>query len=149
MRTLCIFIFCFLCFYRSEAAIIPITLDYAQTDEEVTRGLMYTSSLAPDHGLLFSFPSPMKLSFWMYNTWIDLSIAFLDEHQVIREIYELKSYPEITDPSFFAKHSVSSTSAAQYALEMNKQWFENHQVKPGDRVFWDPISREGYIDTNH
>jgi uncharacterized protein len=149
MRILLFFICCCFFFEKSEGAVVPITLDYAQTAEEVERGLMHTPSLAPDHGMLFSFPSPRKLSFWMYNTLIDLSIAFLDEHQIIREIYELKSYPDIKNPSFFAKHSVSSTVAAKYALEMNKLWFANHNVNPGDRVVWDPISHQGYIDTNH
>lgn len=147
MRRVLIFIFFCLVLGKSEGDTVPITLDFAQTEEDLAKGLMQVPYLEPNHGMLFCYPSPRKLSFWMYNTLIDLSIAFIDKNSIIREIHEMKSYPEIQSPSFFRTQGVTSSTDAQYALEMNKNWFANHNIKPGDRVFWNTTSGQGYIDT--
>lgn len=148
MKLLFAFIFCLIVIENIDGKVIPITLEHARTDKEVQMGLMGRTTLPQNHGMLFYYPMPRKLSFWMYNTLIDLSVAFLDEHQVIREIYELKSYPHIQDKTFFLQNSVSSTFEAKYALEMNKNWFDSHNVKPGSQVIWDPTSQKGYIFQN-
>ena len=124
---------------------IPITLEHAVTDQEMAMGLMRRSVLAPDHGMTFNYKTPQRLTFWMYNTLIDLSVAFLDENKTILEIYDLKAFPLITDKRFFHDNSVTSKAKAKYALEMNKGWFEKHGVKPGDRAVWDISYSEGYI----
>lgn len=148
MQILVTLLLCIVCLPYAYGKEIPITLEFASSPEEIGRGLMHRKSLEPDHGMLFSFSKPQKLSFWMYNTWIDLSIAFLDQNRVIREIYEMKSYPEIQDAKYFAERSITSTIQANYALEMNKNWFNVHHVKPGDQVSWDVDSGKGYIFTN-
>ena len=84
--------------------------------------------------MTFNYEAPQRLSIWMYNTWIDLSVAFLDDNKVIREIYELKAYPDQHDPNFFRVREASSSFMASYALEMNAGWFKAHGVKLGDRV---------------
>ena len=76
---------------------IPINLEYAVTAEQRVWGLMQRKDLPQDHGMLFIYPRPQKLKFWMFNCLIDLSIAFLDNNSVITEIRYLKAYPEMMD----------------------------------------------------
>lgn len=124
---------------------IPITLEHAVTHQQRSKGLMGRQYLPPDHGMTFNYPMAYPLSFWMYNTLIDLSIAFLDQDKIIREIHELKAYPTLHDPQFFHDRGVTASFNAKYALEMNKGWFQEHHVKPGDQVMWNVNSPEGMI----
>jgi uncharacterized protein len=121
---------------------IVIDLEHAITPQQLRKGLMGRQSMPDNHGMTFTYPSQ---KFWMLNTLMDLSIAFLDENKIIREIYELKAYPLIKDPHFFYKHAVSATFKASFALEMNTHWFDRHSIKVGDRVEWNPLSSIGYI----
>ena len=139
--------FCLITICQAHAEVIPITLEHAVTEQELARGLMGRPTLSPDHGMTFNYKKPHRLSFWMYNTLIDLSIAFLDENKVILEIHELKAYPLITDQRFFQANAVTSNVNAKYALEMNKGWFEKHGITPGDRAVWELSSPNGYIKT--
>lgn len=145
--------------------ITPITLEHAQRNHEIAWGLMQRSELPDNHGMTFNFKSSEKRSFWSFNCLIPLSIAFLDERKIIREISSLKAFPEMMDPnrpvnnyrdlklyppgdpiiSFFSIHSTSPTAPFQYALEMNKGWFSKHQVKVGDIAFWKLSSSFGQI----
>lgn len=124
---------------------ISITLEHAVTENQQSYGLMNRKSMPFNHGMTFNYPAPRLLSFWMYQTQMDLSLAFLDENKVIREIHELKSYPEINDPLFFLKMSITSSFPASYALEMNKDWFVKNGVHPGDMAVWSIESSEGKI----
>lgn len=141
---------------------IPITLEIAKTPEQRAWGLMKRSQMPKDHGMLFSH---LGGCMWMFNTFMDLSVAFLDEDGNIIEIAELKSYPEKMDPKrpvnnlqdmwkyphgdkvneFFLKHSYPIPCYARYALEMNSRWFPDHAVKVGDKVTWDEGSSTGMI----
>lgn len=147
MKTTLIFLFSLIFLTNAFAAVIPIKLEHAVTEQELARGLMGRTSLPPDHGMTFNYAYPQQLSFWMYNTLIDLSLAFLDEKKTILEIHELKAYPSISDQNFFHAMSVKSKYKAKYALEMNKDWFEKHGVKPGDKAVWDISSPDGNIIT--
>lgn len=133
---------------------IPITLEYAKTAQERTRGLMERTTLPPDHGMLFFNPKKEKMQIWMYNCTIDLSVAFLDEEGIIREIHEMKAYPEKMQQSppdidFFLEKSVTSSFASSFTLEMNKDWFYNHHVSIGDRVKWDENTNRAFIIRNN
>lgn len=150
---------------HTEAS-VPITLEYAITPEQQTWGLMQRTEMAENHGMLFIYPTAESRSFWMFNTLIDLSIAFLDDNKVIKEICELKAYPEIMDPYrpvkslkdfrkyplndpillFYEKNSVCSSFATKYILEMGKDWFAKNNIKKGDRVQWDIRSPYAYIN---
>ena len=86
----------------------------------------------------------------------DLSIAFLDEQGVIREIVDLKAYPQMMDPKrpinsvhdlalyqpqdpivqFFQQKSIMSHTPVKYVLEMNSGWFNDNHIKTGDQLIW-------------
>ncbi|MEO0073709.1 MAG: DUF192 domain-containing protein [candidate division WOR-3 bacterium] len=90
------------------------------------RGLMFRSSLAPDSGMLFVFESDEPRSFWMYNTYLPLSVAFVDSAGTIVNIVEMA--PNDTTIRYLSERP------ARYALEMNSGWFASHSIKPGDTI---------------
>jgi uncharacterized membrane protein (UPF0127 family) len=102
-----------------------ITVEVATTPDERATGLMNRFSLQPDHGMLFVFEKPEPLSFWMKNTYIPLSIAFIDGGGRIVNIEDMAPQTETTH---------WSRGPALYALEMRKGWFVERGIKTGDRV---------------
>ncbi len=102
-----------------------VTVEVANKNATRMSGLMFRASLPADQGMLFVFPDDTVRAFWMKNTEIPLSIAFIDDQGKIENILEMPPY---TEDSFY------SAGPAKYALEMNKQWFENHGLKAGDLV---------------
>jgi uncharacterized protein len=79
--------------------------------------------------MLFIFDSELPLSFWMKNTYIDLSIGFFDKNRTLVDVQEMKRTYSMTVnfPSYVTK------KPAQYALEMNSGWFSANKVKLGSR----------------
>jgi len=102
-----------------------ITAEVASAPDERATGLMHRFSLKPDTGMLFVFERPEPLSFWMKNTFIPLSIAFLDADGRILNIEDMTPQTENTH---------WSKGAALYALEMRKGWFAEKGVTAGNRV---------------
>ncbi len=102
-----------------------IQVEVASTAAEQERGLMYRKSLAADGGMLFDFQGPAKTCMWMKDTYIPLSVAFIDAKGKVVNIEEMK--PKTTT-------SHCSKDWIRYALEMNAKWFSRHGVKPGSRV---------------
>ena len=95
-------------------------------DEQMRQlGLMYRSRLPSGQGMLFVYPSPVRICMWMKNTLIPLSVAFLDEEGLILNIEDMTPQSE---------ESHCSVKSARYALEMNQGWFVGHGVKAGDRI---------------
>ncbi len=109
-------------------SILKVSIAKSATDRR--KGLMNQSNLSEDTGMLFCFPKEEKLSFWMKNTRIPLSIAFISKSGKILEIKDLEPFNE---------KSVSSSIPAMYALEVNKGWFENNNIKKGDQTTGLPI----------
>ena len=88
-------------------------------------GLMHRTSLGPDEGMWFEFPDEDFRGFWMKNTRIPLSIAYIDSKGRIGNIEHMVPYDE---------SSVHSRYRAKYALEMNQGWFRKKGIKPGDSI---------------
>ena len=103
-----------------------ILAECARGPEEQARGLMYRRSLGENEGMLFIYDSPRSLSFWMKNTRIPLSIAFMEGDGKIVQIERMQPYDCIT------LHP--SSQPVQYALEMNQGWFERNGVGVGDVI---------------
>lgn len=103
-----------------------IKAEVADDDAERSSGLMFRESLAPDSGMLFVMPSVAAASFWMKNTLIPLSIAFLDENGTILEIHDMQPKSEKIIKSTFTRIA--------YALEMQQGWFGKKNIWPGEKV---------------
>jgi uncharacterized membrane protein (UPF0127 family) len=99
--------------------------EVAANDQTRETGLMYRFSLKPDSGMLFVFGTPQPLAFWMKNTYVPLSIAFIDAEGRIVNIEDMAPQTEATH---------GSRGLALYALEMKKGWFGAKGIAPGDRV---------------
>lgn len=102
-----------------------ITAEVAKTPGERQTGLMFRFSLPADQGMLFVFAESETRGFWMKNTYIPLSIAFIDASGRILNIEDMAPHDE---------RSHLSRGPALYALEMRKGWFEGHGVTAGARV---------------
>lgn len=102
-----------------------LVAEIAATDATRTTGLMNRFSLQPDHGMLFVFSEPQPLAFWMKNTYVPLSIAFIGADGRIVNIDDMAPRTENTHPS---------RGLALYALEMKKGWFAERGIGPGDAV---------------
>ena len=111
----------------SGAEKVEVRVEIADNPFERARGLMYRTALGEDRGMLFVFSKEQPLSFWMKNTYIPLSIAYIDSKGRITDILDMK--PLDDKPP----HYVSS-EPVQYALEVNQGFFEKHGVKVGDKA---------------
>lgn len=103
-----------------------ITAEVADETHERAAGLMFREKLSPDSGMLFVMPRPDRAAFWMKNTVIPLSIAYIDQTGTILEIHELKPHDETTVRSVFP--------TVAYALEMEQGWFAKAGVNPGEKL---------------
>jgi uncharacterized protein len=97
----------------------------ANTPDSRARGLMRYTYLCANCGMLFVFPQAGKHHFWMKDTPLPLSIAFIAADGSILNIAEMQANTTQTH---------SARGDAKYALEMNQGWFSAHAIKPGDRV---------------
>lgn len=104
-------------------------VEIAKTPAQRQRGLMFRKSMPENHGMLFIFPRDEQLSFWMKNTFIPLSIAFISQGGTIRSIHHMTPH---------SLEAIQSTYAVRYALEVNQGEFARLGVKAGDRVILPP-----------
>jgi uncharacterized protein len=102
-----------------------VAAEVADEPSERSLGLMYRESLSADAGMLFVYPDAEPRSFWMKNTKVPLSIAYLDSRGIVVHLADMT--PLDLSP-------VPSVEPAMYALEMNQGWFSKHGVKVGDKV---------------
>jgi hypothetical protein len=102
-----------------------IWIEVAKKEEERARGLMGRTSLGRDEGMLFIFDDEGYHGFWMKNTLLPLSIAFIDKKGEIVWITDMK-------PLTLSTHN--PPKPILYALEMNKGWFATNGIKIGDIV---------------
>lgn len=101
------------------------TLEVAATDEARQQGLMGRTALGEAEGMIFVYPDSRMRNFWMKNTPLPLSIAYMDEYGVINEIQDLEPLTETPVPS---------ARPARYAIELNRGAFARAGAKPGDKV---------------
>jgi len=109
---------------------VPVEIEAALSTEEQAQGLMYRDSMPENHGMLFVYAKPQYMRFWMMNTKIPLSIAFIRDDGTISNIEEMKPYTGPLEPV----ERYVSKQACIYALEMNQGWFAKHGVRAGDSI---------------
>ncbi len=99
-----------------------VSAEVAATDATRETGLMNRFSLAPDSGMIFVFAQPQPQAFWMKNTYVPLSIAFIDKSGRILNIEDMAPQTEATHWSL---------GDALYALEMRQGWFLQKGIAAG------------------
>ncbi len=109
-----------------------IAAEVATTPEQRATGLMHRFSLRPDHGMLFVFERAEPQAFWMKNTFIPLSIAFIGPDGRIVNVDDMAPQDERLH---------WSKAPALYALEMRKGWFAERGIKAGDAVVGMPVPK--------
>ncbi len=102
-----------------------ISVEVAATPPTRETGLMNRFSIPPDEGMIFVFRMPQPQAFWMRNTFMPLSIAFIDADGRILNIEDMA--PRTDDTHL-------SQGLALYALEMRQGWFKRNGIGPGARV---------------
>jgi uncharacterized membrane protein (UPF0127 family) len=102
----------------------------ADTTEERDRGLMNVTALPPDDGMAFVWTDPTTGTFWMKDTLIPLSIAFVDAEGTIVSIDDMQPCDADPCPTY------ASSAPYTMAVEANAGWFAEHGVGTGDRVTW-------------
>jgi uncharacterized membrane protein (UPF0127 family) len=105
-----------------NAGLYLIKAEVASNEAQREQGLMFREKLGANEGMVFAFGAPAGVCMWMKNTLIPLSVAFMDETGKIINIEEMKEQ---------TLDSHCATKAATYALEMNKGWFKQKNIKPG------------------
>jgi uncharacterized membrane protein (UPF0127 family) len=115
-------------FQTADGRLIPIRAERAQTEAERAAGLMWRKTLNDGDGMLFIYDRDQILSFWMKNTLLPLSIAFIAADGRLLETRDM------TPQSL---NSISSQRSARYALEVPQGWFERAGIAAGDRLLLD------------
>ena len=110
---------------KLTAGMYVIDAAVAANDPDREQGLMYRTQLAPNEGMLFVFGENAVHCFWMKNTLIPLSIAFIRADGTITDIDEMQA--ETTN-----NHCPKNNGV--YALEMSKGWFTSKGIKPGMKI---------------
>jgi len=106
-----------------------ITAEVARTETEREHGLMGRARLGPAEGMIFVFDMDQHLEFWMKDTPLPLSIAFISTEGKILEIRDMQP---------FELKTIRSRFSARYALEMNQGAFQKLGIAEGDLITFPP-----------
>lgn len=117
---------------KLTAGIHVITAEAATTPQTRTVGLMYRERLAPNHGMLFVFEDKSQQCFWMRNTPVPLTIAFIEDDGTIAQLADMAPKTEV---------SHCSQKPVRYALEMEQGWFAKRGIAAGAKIGGLPSSR--------
>jgi hypothetical protein len=110
---------------NSRGEQVNMTVEIADTPQTRQLGLMFRSSMPADAGMLFDFGEDTDGGFWMQNTILPLSIAFIAAGGKIVDIKDMQPLDTTT---------VGSSGPYRYALEANQGFFRAHNIAPGDQV---------------
>ncbi len=114
-----------------SAGIHQIDTQVAVTSEQREIGLMHRKAMPQNEGMLFIFENPSRLCFWMKNTLIPLTAAFIADDGTIVNLENMQ--PQTLD-------SHCSAKPVRYVLEMNQGWFAKKGIKPGSKLAGRPFS---------
>ena len=108
-----------------SAGIHLIRAEIANTFDSRARGLMFRKALGVNSGMLFVFPDLSTHCMWMKNTYVPLSVAFMDELGAIVSIHDMQPQNET---------SHCAAKPARFALEMNQGWFAKKGINAGAKI---------------
>ena len=115
---------------RLSAGMYQIDAQVAQSPDQRATGLMYRKQMPQHEGMLFAFEQPGVQCFWMKNTVLPLTAAFIADDGEIVNLADMK--PQTTD-------SHCSARPVRFVLEMNQGWFAKRGIKAGTRLGGDPF----------
>ena len=118
---------------KLSAGMHQIDAQVAQTDDQRATGLMYRKEMPQHEGMLFVFDQPTQQCFWMKNTLLPLSAAFVADDGTIVNVEDMKP---------LTTNSHCSEKPVRYVLEMNQGWFGKKGVKPGARLAGAPFAQK-------
>jgi len=110
---------------RLSAGMFLIQAQVASTPAQRNTGLMWRRKLPPHEGMLFVFEAPASVCFWMRNTYLPLSAAFVGDDGTIVHIAQMQPLSDATH---------CTPVPVRYVLEMNQGWFAKRGLKPGARL---------------
>jgi uncharacterized membrane protein (UPF0127 family) len=108
-----------------QAGMFQIDAQIANTPQQRQIGLMFRKDMPVHEGMLFIFEEPQKLCFWMKNTLLPLTAAFVDDEGAIVNLVDMQ--PQTTD-------SHCSDKPVRYVLEMNQGWFAKKKIGRGYKL---------------
>jgi uncharacterized membrane protein (UPF0127 family) len=117
---------------RLSTGMHVLQVQVAQTPEQQQIGLMFRKTMSTNEGMLFIFDEPRQQCFWMKNTLLPLSVAFIDDSGTVANIDDMK--PQTLD-------SHCSTKPVRFVLEMNVGWFDKRGIKAGSKFQGQPFKR--------
>ena len=117
---------------RLSTGMHVLQVQLAQTPEQQQIGLMFRKTMGTNEGMLFVFDEPRQQCFWMKNTLLPLSIAFIADDGSVVNIDDMK--PQTLD-------SHCSTKPVRYVLEMNVGWYDKRGIKAGSKFVGEPFKR--------
>ena len=145
IKTLAIAILCFASYASAQntpqmnlqritltAGFYQIDTQLALTPEQHATGLMFRKEMPQQEGMLFVFPAATKQCFWMKNTILPLTAAFVADDGTIVNLADMK--PQTTD-------SHCSEKPVRYVLEMNQGWFAKKCLKAGSKLSGMPFDK--------
>lgn len=113
-----------------QSGIHRLDVQVASTPSQRQTGLMFRTSMPQHEGMLFVFDEPGVQCFWMKNTLIPLTAAFLDDHGVIVNLADMKPLDT---------RSHCSKKPVRYVLETNQGWFGQRKITPGQKLTGAPF----------
>ena len=117
---------------RISTGMHVLQVQVAQTPEQQQTGLMFRKTMGTNEGMLFIFDEPRQQCFWMKNTLLPLSVAFIDDSGTVANLDDMK--PQTLD-------SHCSTKPVRFVLEMNVGWFDKRGIKAGSKFTGEPFKR--------
>jgi uncharacterized protein len=115
---------------KLSAGMHLIDVQLAMTPAQRSTGLMYRREMPQPEGMLFVFEQPANQCFWMKNTLLPLTAAFVADDGTIVNLADMK--PQTTEPHCSAK-------PVRYVLEMNRGWFAKRGIKAGNKLGGQPF----------
>ena len=110
---------------KIAAGMYQIDAQVAQTPDQRQIGLMFRKEMPQPEGMIFVFDQAAEQCFWMKNTVLALTAAFVDDTGTIVNLVDMK--PQTTD-------SHCSAKPVRYVLEMNQGWFSKRGIKAGTKL---------------
>ena len=116
---------------RLNAGMHVLQVEVARSPQEREIGLMFRKTMGTSEGMLFIFEEPGQQCFWMKNTLLPLSVAFIADDGTVVNLDDMK--PQTLD-------SHCSTQPVRYVLEMNLGWFAKRGIKAGSQLQGTPFA---------